>query len=272
LKKFIVNFIKGTLIGIGAVLPGLSGGALAAVFGIYEPLMAFLSNIKKQFMKNVCYFFPFMLGGLFGIYLLSHVLNYLLAHNLAELSIFFVGCMLGVFPTLVKQAGKKGQKVTHLIIAIIATVVSFMLLTTFSSHSEALSVQTASWYLWALSGSLIGLGLTFPGLSPSNFLIFLGLYQPINLAISNLDFPVLMPVAIGGIVTVLTTAKLVTYVLGKFYAVVYHVILGLVITSTVMIVPRNFNSGFVLAICLLAGLMIGMFMTYIENNAKEKVV
>lgn len=64
---WFIRFVKGMFIGSGAILPGVSGGALAAVFGIYENMIAFLSNIRKDFLKNVNYFIPVGIGGLFGI-------------------------------------------------------------------------------------------------------------------------------------------------------------------------------------------------------------
>ena len=59
---WLFRFVKGMLIGSGAILPGVSGGALAAVFGIYEKMIAFLSDLRKDFVKNVIFFIPVGLG------------------------------------------------------------------------------------------------------------------------------------------------------------------------------------------------------------------
>jgi len=250
---------------MGAVLPGLSGGALAAIFGIYEPLIDALSNIKKDFKANVKFFLPVIFGGILGIYILSHALSYLLENNLAEISIFFVGCMLGVFPALIKQAGAKGREPIHIVITVFVAIGSFLILsstfgTTSTTSRSAISIGT-----WVASGGIVGLGLTFPGLSPSNFLMYLNLYQPLNEAISNLNLAIIIPVAIGALISVLLTARLVAYLLRVAYAVVYHIILGLVLTSTVMIVPRNFNSNLIIALWLVAGLTVGTLMNRLEQ-------
>ena len=267
----LINFVKGIFIGIGGALPGLSGGALAAIFGIYEPIINFFSNFRKDTKAQLKFLLPIVAGGITGVFLLSHVLSYLLEFYLAEVSIFFVGCMLGIFPALVKTAGLKGRKPVHLVVAIAVAVLSFLIFSTaFGSTSDtrpsAIGIGTS-----VASGSIIGLGITFPGLSPSNFLMYLGLYQPINEAISRLNFSILIPVAIGGILSILLTAKLVSWLLKVAYTMVYHVILGLVLTSTVMIIPRHFSSPIVIALCLIAGLAVGRAMSKLEDKTTEKM-
>lgn len=266
MKNSSINFIKGILIGIGALLPGLSGGALAAIFGIYEPFINFASNIKKDFMSNMKFFMPVIFGGLFGIFILSHVLSYLLERNLAEISIFFVGCMLGIFPNLVKQAGAKGREPIHLLITVTVAIGAFLLLSKPFDSTGAIIPAAIGTGTWIMSGSLIGLGITFPGLSPSNFLMYLNLYYPLNIAISQLNFSILIPVVIGGILAVILTAKLVAYLLKVAYQIIYHVILGLVLTSTVLILPREFNSPLLIGICLFAGLVVGKLMSHLETQ------
>ena len=266
MKNSIINFIKGILIGIGALLPGLSGGALAAIFGIYEPFIAFASNIKKDFKANIKFFAPVIFGGLFGIFLLSHLLSYFLEHNLPEISIFFVGCMLGIFPNLVGQAGAKGRDPIHLVITVFVAIGAFLFFSRTFDTSQAIIPAAIGTGTWIASGSIIGLGVTFPGLSPSNFLMYLNLYHPLNIAISQLNFQILIPVAIGGILSVILTAKLISYLLKIAYQVVYHVILGLVLTSTVMILPRDFNSPLIIGLCLFAGLVVGNVMSRLEKQ------
>jgi len=266
LKKLFINFIKGVFIGVGAVLPGLSGGVLASVFGVYEPIINFASNLKKDFLANVKFFTPILCGGLFGVFLLSFALSYFLEYHLAEVSIFFVGAMMGVFPALVKKAGAKGREPVHLLITVAVAIGAFLIFSKIFGTTPPPSLSAIGVGTWITSGAIIGLGITFPGLSPSNFLLYLGLYQPFNLAISQLSLSVLIPVAFGGLLAVILTSKLVTYLLKVAYTVVYHIILGLVLTSTVMILPRDFSSPWVIGMCLLAGLTVGSLMCRLEHK------
>lgn len=272
MKNLGFNFIKGIFIGMGAILPGLSGGALAAIFGIYEPLINCISNIKKDFKPNIKLFIPVVFGGVFGVFILSHALKFLLEYHLAEVSIFFVGCMLGIFPRLVKQAGTKGREPIHIVLTVGVAIASFLLLSSIRGIEPVPDADTiVTGRTWLISGAVIGLGITFPGLSPSNFLIYFGLYQRLNEAISHLNFSVLLPVAFGGILAIVLTARLVSYWLRTAYTLVYHIILGLVLTSTVMIIPRNFNSNLMIALCLIVGLSIGTVMSRWEDKSNEKV-
>ena len=67
-KDWMLRFVKGMFIGSGFILPGVSGGALAAVFGMYERLISFLAHITKNFKENVLFFLPVGLGGVTGIF------------------------------------------------------------------------------------------------------------------------------------------------------------------------------------------------------------
>lgn len=270
MKNLSLNFIKGIFIGMGAILPGLSGGALAAIFGIYEPLINFVSNIKKDFKANLTFFTPVVFGGVFGVFLLSHALSYLLEHNLSEISMFFVGCMLGIFPNLIKQASAKGREPIHVVLAIGVAICSFLLLSNALDSTPSPQPSTIEFGSWVACGSIIGLGITFPGLSPSNFLMYLNLYQPFNEAISDLNLKILIPVAIGVLSSFVLTAKLVAYLLKVAYAVVYHVILGLVLTSAVMIIPSDFNLGLISGLCLIIGISVGVVMSYLEDKNNKK--
>ena len=174
--------------------------------------------------------------------------------------------MLGIFPNLVKQAAAKGREPIHLVLTAGVAIFSFLILSNIFVTTSSTSPTAIGTGTWVASGGIIGLGVTFPGLSPSNFLMYLNLYQPLNEAVSHLNLAVLIPVAVGGIISVILTAKLVVYLLRVAYVVVYHVILGLVLTSTVMIVPREFESNLMVALCLIAGLGVGIVMGRLEEK------
>ena len=91
-------------IGSGFILPGVSGGALAAIFGLYERMIAFLANVTKDFKKNVLFFLPVGIGALAGIVVLSFGVSYLLGNFETIILWFFIGCIVGTILTFV---GKK---------------------------------------------------------------------------------------------------------------------------------------------------------------------
>ena len=261
--KNAIKFIKGLLIGGGAILPGVSGGALAAIFGIYEPMISFISNPRVDFKKNVHYFVPIFLGGIAGVLLLSNVLSYFLEHNEMEISLFFIGCMLGIFPSLVKQAGKHGRKPIHVILLVVTALVSFWILTGARAGSEMQFTQNFG--IWVVAGAIFGLGFILPGMSPSNFLMYMNLYEPMNNGISDLNFSILIPLAIGALGIFILLSKLIKHLLNISYPTVFHIIIGLVLTSTVMIIPLDATINFANFVWLATGVGLGLLMTKIEQ-------
>ena len=198
-KDWILRFVKGMFIGSGFILPGVSGGALAAIFGIYERIISFLAHITKNFKENVLYFIPVGLGGVTGVFLLSFAVSFLLGTYETIILWFFVGCIAGTVPALWKEAGKKGRSQRDLIILAVSFIAGYLFLW---KGSSLFSEVPQNFGTWIIAGGLIGLGMIVPGLSPSNFLVYMGMYKAMSDGIKDLNFGVIVPIAIGGLVTV----------------------------------------------------------------------
>lgn len=247
---WIIRLVKGILAGIGAITPGLSGGVLMVVFGIYEPLVRWLADIRKKFLPNLRYFLPVGIGGIIGIVAFSAVIDYAFGHFAAQFTWLFIGFITGTLPSLLKTAGEQGRKNWHwLLLALFA--VGIYLFMTWMESIHTVTMQPSFWG-WVLSGALTGLGLVVPGMSPSNFLLYLGLYQPMANGIKNLDLGVILPLVLGVVLVVFLFARLVSWLFRNHYALMYHAILGIVIGSTAAIIPSGVNQiGVILACALL---------------------
>jgi len=245
---WIVRMLKGVMVGIGFITPGLSGGVLAVVFGIYEPLMRFLGNLKYKFLKNVLFFLPVGIGGMIGVVAFSAVVDFAFRNYAAQFTWLFIGFIAGTFPSLFKTSGKQGRKWWHWIVLVLMAVGTVFLMRWMESIR---TVQLApSFANWVMSGALIGLGVVVPGMSPSNFLIYLGLYQPMAFGIRHLDLGVIIPLMLGGAACILLLARLISWLFKKAYAFMYHFILGIVVGSTIAIIPSGV-SGWTIAVCAL---------------------
>lgn len=268
---FILRFVKGLFIGSGFILPGVSGGALAAVFGIYERIISFLAHITKDFKKNVIFFIPIGLGGLVGIFLLSFVVSFFLGTYEVQILWFFVGCIIGTVPALWKQAGKHGRKNKHINIMVISFFLSLAFLL-FGEQMLSGGQVPQNTFTWTIAGTLIGLGAIVPGLSPSNFLVYMGMYKDMTDGVKNLDLGIIIPIGIGALACVLILSKLMDYVFKKAYAGLFHGILGIVFASTIIIIPRNFNYlslGVIVCILMcIAGAALGYWMSALEDKYK----
>lgn len=126
--SFLYRFIVGIFVGSGFILPGVSGGALAAIFGIYERIIQFLANITKNFKQNVLYFIPVGLGAVSGIILFSFGVSFLLNRYETIALWFFIGCIVGSAPALWREAGKKGRTTQDYIVLVTSFILGFILL------------------------------------------------------------------------------------------------------------------------------------------------
>ena len=266
LVNWFIRLVKGVLVGIGFIVPGLSGGVLAVILGIYEPLIRFLGNIKEKFVKNMLFFIPVGIGGALGVIAFSAVVDWAFSNYAAPFIWLFIGFISGTFPSLYKTAGKQGRKAYHWIILVALAVGTFF----FMKYMENIQNVTLAqnFWNWLMSGALIGLGVVVPGMSPSNFLIYLGLYQPMAEGISTLNFGVIIPLVLGTVLCVLAFAKLVSWLFNKAYTSVYHFILGIVIGSTVAIIPGGVG-GWTILVCVVL-FAFGAFCSFKLAQVDEK--
>lgn len=279
--SWIARLIKGVIIALGFILPGVSGGVLASILGLYERLIGFLANIRKDFVPNLLFFLPVGIGGILGIALFSAPLEYLLEHHQVPVLWAFTGTIVGTLPTLWGESTeKKARDLTDWLI-LVGTFVGAGLLLFFLS--DLVGTIPANFLGFILAGSLIALGILVPGLSPSNLLLIMGLYTPMLTGFKNLDLlGVFLPIALGGGLAMILFSKAMDYALKAHHSRVYHFILGLVVASTLLIVipnPRSAESisyaglgfGTIAGAALLfaAGVALGAWMTKLEDKYKS---
>ncbi len=259
-KSHLLRFVQGALIGTGAILPGISGGVLCVAFGIYEPMMSFLSHPFRSFRANSRILTPVILGGAVGFVLLAKLVEgFLAASSVAAMSLF-CGLICGTVPELMRKstAASSEKGWSYFIVALIA---SFLFLTVLDSGIEGNLQANFGWYLFC--GAIWGLSMVVPGLSSSSILLFMGLYQPMAQGIGNLDFNVIFPLLIGFAVTVAITAKIVNRLLERHYGVLSKTILGFVVSSVLLILPTSFSSAYQLLLgiaCFALGFLLAYWM------------
>lgn len=233
-RSWFGRLLKGIAVGVGAILPGLSGGVLAVIFGLYDPMIRFLANIRHHFMRNVLFFVPIAIGMGLGILGFSVVVEAAFASYAAQFTCLFIGFVIGTFPSLYRQAGRNGRSATHLVIMGVAAAAIFMLML---AGGQMLVQVPPSIPVWFGSGALIGLGVIVPGMSPSNFLIYFGLYDKMASGIKDFDMSVVIPLFFGVVACVLLLAKAAAWLFDRYYGGMYHFILGMVVGSSLAIFP-----------------------------------
>ncbi len=228
--------ITGFFIGIGCIAPGLSGGAIAVVFGLYPVITESLATIHKQFFQKLKFLVPLLIGAGVSVLLFSHVIDYLFATYNTAVRCLFIGLMAGTIPAVFHTANKNGFRWWYLIpfaIALFATIGSTVLI----DPDAVGSLTSTPWWLLLISGAVLGFGTIVPGVSSSFLLMTVGVYEPILHAFTTWDLRVLIPVGIGFVVFVLLFIKLVNWAYKVAYGPVSYAICGLLLGSMVPVVP-----------------------------------
>lgn len=247
----IKNFICGAAIGGGAILPGISGGVLCVVFGVYRSIMELFSHPIRAIKKNWQMFLFVGIGWAFGFWIFAKVIEFLFAKSEMMATWLFIGLIIGTIPALFKEAGKHGRSKGSFISMFVAFVALTSLLT-YVQYGEFVQVTpNFGWYVF--SGVLWGFSIVVPGMTSSSILMSIGLYQDLNSGIAAFDMSVIIPWVLGMFGTALLLARLVTYFFERFYSLSYHAVVGIVLASTIVIIPLEYNN----LLQLLAGILCG---------------
>ena len=253
--QFILKLLQGALIGLGAVLPGISGGVLCVVFGVYTVLMEFLANPFKNFKTHIARLLPILLGVVIGFLGVANILSFFLDRFPSQSVCLFIGLIGGMLPSLFEEAGQKGRGKSSYIALIVALVLTFALLISL----RVFSVQIApNFLLYLFCGFCLALSIIAPGMSFSTLLMPLGLYEPFVAGIGHMDFGVLIPGGIGAILTIILFAKAVNMRFDKHYSPPLHAILGVVIAATVIIIPFESFTGIGISIVNIVCILVGV--------------
>ncbi len=275
--KHIINFLKGAIIGISNVIPGVSGGTMAVSMGIYEKLIDtignFFRNFKKTFVENMKFLLPIVLGAGVAIILFSKLITFLLQDYSMQTQFAFIGLILGSLPFIFKKSKEKGFKWTYIIPAIItfAIGITLAILELKGITGEPIAsfnIDFVTVILLFVYGFISAASMVIPGISGSFVLLLMGAYTAIMTAISTLNILVLIPFAIGVAVGIIACSKLINWLLNHFYGYTYYAIIGFVIGSLPAIFPGfSFDiAGFVSIVVLILGFVSSFLISKYTNS------
>ena len=260
--QFIFRIFQGALIGLGAVLPGISGGVLGVIFGVYKPIMELISHPFANFKTHVPKLIPVFIGGIIGFLGIANLLAFFLEKYPDPSVCLFVGLIAGMLPSLFREAGEQGRSRGSFISLIVCMIVIFVILNALNMASVTIE-PNFFWYLFC--GFCLALSVIAPGMSFSTLLMPLGLYTPFIDGIGHLDFAVLIPGGIGALLTVIILAKAINALFTHFYSLAFHGIIGIVIAATIMIIPfssfaASAGQAVVNIICLVVGVIFALLL------------
>ena len=267
LKSFLLRLAQGIIIGAGAILPGISGGVLAVVFGIYRPMMEILTHPKQGLQKHFPLLLPVALGWALGFLGGGGLIVALFSHSETVATCLFIGLILGTLPDLWAEAGLQGRT-RH---SYLACFLSFAALSAVLLYTQygAFYEMPANFGGFLFCGALWGLSFIVPGLTSSSILMAVGLLTPMVDGITNLDISVLFPWLLGMGSIILLLARLVDHLFKSYYSLFYHAVFGIVLASTLVIIPFSFLSNQELILSLVCAI-IGAACAYFSAKIKPQ--
>ena len=261
--KIIIDLVCGVAVGAGAILPGFSGGVLCVVLGMYPLIMELFSHPFKAFKKHWKVYIFILIGWIIGFFAVSNLIKFVYARYEVFTLWTFVGMIFGNVPSLYKEAGKKGRSVSSFISMAVAFIVMFAILFSVAMLPNLNITPNVWWYLF--SGFMWGLSIIIPGLTSSSIMMSLGIYESFNAGLAGFKPIVIIPWLIGMLVTAAALARLVEYIFKKHYSEAFHAVIGIVVSSTIMIFPifhpYKLSDIFISIACVIIGFIVAYFMS-----------
>ena len=268
---YIRNIIAGIIIGVANIIPGVSGGTMAVVLGVYDRLIDSISLNLKKLKQNWLFLLTILGGAGVGILLFAKLLTYLFENYNVPTQFFFIGLIVGSIPLVWKKTIEHKEFQTINLIPFIVTFGAMLAMSIIKEGENTIETELSPmlFVVLILNSAFAAISMIIPGISGSFILKALGQYETVLAAIDRLDIIILIPVGIGVIIGIIGGAKLISILLKKFHQGVYAAILGLVIGSVFVIYPMDFRFnllGFIAIIALALGVGITILMDRLNKE------
>lgn len=272
--KHLVNYLKGIVVGIGGIAPGLSGSVLLILLGLYEKTVKAIGTIFKDFKNNVLFLIPLFLGFGTGAVLFSKVVDFFINNYEFGTRFLFLGLVLGTVPLFYKEVKKNGYAKKYYILVVLAAAFGFFL---FSVNGNLFPViKNPNLLQSVLLGVAVAGSSIIPGVDSAVILSTLGLYELYVSSLSSFNLQILIPAGVGLGVGVLVISFVMNYLIKRFYTITFSIIFGLFLS----IIPNVLNEscaitgtsdGILAAILVVIGFIISFYFEDIQgNNARIK--
>ncbi len=269
------NIYRGILMGISDLIPGVSGGTIAFILGIYDRLLAAISGFfSREWKKQLGFLVPLGLGVVITLLAFSRVIEYLLHEHHSATQFFFMGLILGVIPYIMKQAEvKKNFTRRHffILIAIGSALAAMAFIQTNENVEPITSLSVPVFFMLFFSGWLASMAMLLPGISGSFILLLLGVYSTAINALSTLNLPIVMAIGSGVIVGFIISSKAIQYLLEHFTYVTYAAIIGLILGSLFVVFPGFSSDPGTLALST-ATFAAGLVFTLLFSSPKKTTI
>jgi len=250
MKSFIL-VIKGFIMGIANIIPGVSGGTLALTLGIYEQFIGAISHFFEKLKDNLRFLIPIFIGMGLAIVSMSNIISESFEHYPIPTTLFFMGLVLGGIPMLMGfvKNKKETKEISSYIIAFLAFLLVMILAFSEEIFGSGLgtvdlsNVSALGYILLFAVGVIAAATMIIPGVSGSLVLMLLGYYLPVVNTIKDLtkfnnlfsNFLILGFFGLGVLVGIVLISKLIEFLLHKYETKTYFGVLGFILSSIIAI-------------------------------------
>lgn len=271
-KNTILTSLKGLLIGASMLVPGVSGGTMAIVLGIYDELIRSVNNIFKDFKKSFFFLFKFCIGAGIGFILFARMISTALDKYERPVMYLFIGAILGGIPLLIKQSEIKKNNIKQIIFGAIAGLLGLGLVLALEQLPESSFVFDANitpklLIMQIITGFIIAIALVLPGISTSHMLLVLGMYPAFLSALENPLKNILFLgfLGVSVIIGVFIITRPLEFAMKKYPQLTYCGIIGFVAGSVITVFP-DFPTGIEIIVCV-----ITLVLGYLAVNRITKI-
>lgn len=235
-KGMIHTVLKGMCVGGTMLVPGVSGGSMAMILGVYDRLVTSVSSFFKHKKESLIFLGLFSVGGALGMILFANPLLYLIEKYPMPMLYFFIGAVAGGIPLMYEKSQVEGitlKAVFYLVLGVAIVI----LMTIFPQSGIQQTEGTKGALILLVAGILAAVALVLPGISVSFMLLVMGIYETVVEAIGSLRLSILIPLGVGVLLGIILTTKFLEMAMNRYPQPTYLMILGFIVGSVGEIFP-----------------------------------
>ena len=290
IQTYLNQILRGVVIGVANIIPGVSGGTMMVSMGVYDTLIHSITHLFKEFWKSIKALLPYVVGMLIGILAFASLISWGLENYELPTNTLFIGLILGGLAPLVKKINWKKINAA----AVIAFVLLFALIIWLGlqnrdniQNAETIDMNVGQAFVMVLLGMVASGTMIIPGVSGSLVLMLLGYYKAVTGALKtfghalvHFEFaamgqPLLMllPFLLGIVLGIFGVAKLIEWLTAKYPTATYCGVLGLVVASPIaLLIQTNMsNLSVMLVVISVVTFVVGFAIAWLlAKGSKEE--
>ncbi len=247
----IKNLLKGIVMGIANIIPGVSGGTMAVSMGIYDRMIHCVTHLFKEFKESMKFLIPIFLGIGIALVGLSFIIEPAFAYFPLQTNCLFIGLIVGGLPAVWQKVKGKGIKISYIVPFVLFFAVVVGMAAIGEKEGTAADLSFSVWSVIKLFavGIIASATMVIPGVSGSMMMLLMGYYNPIVAAIKNFvtalaafdmagileGCGILVPMGLGIVVGIFAIAKVIEIIFEKFPIQAFWAIIGLIVASPIAI-------------------------------------